>query len=213
MGTVKLFIVFPLVFLFCIESFAQELSIEKGDMIADIGIGYHPIAYNNFQTKLNDVNSASNEWAYSTGDFTVAVPTFSVVFQKAWFDDVTIGVQFSFNAFNYSYTSTTSGGQVEYASYLQNNTFLDLRGEYHFNRSLRLNSKCDFYAGALVGMASMYYSNADIYTINALGDKQNYAILHWLVTQQVVSVVPFRLTDKCRVMLNCPFTAVNRILQ
>jgi hypothetical protein len=122
--------------------FAQDAATNKGDVLFDIGVGL-----------------IGNEYAYSSTNYNYnnesryQIPTFSVALQKAFWDDITIGGQISFNAGGSKYDDYYQGNGY-YRTGVKNsqfNSFITARGEYHFNRLIGLDPKFDLYAGALVG--------------------------------------------------------------
>lgn len=136
----------------------QDAGTNKGDVLFDFGIGLvgNESAYSN-NDNYNNNNGYYNQSGYQ-------LPTFSLALQKAFWEDITIGGQLSFN-----------GGASTYDDYYQNdgyyrtdvknsnfNTFITARGEYHFNRLIGLDRKFDLYAGALVGFRISHY--VDTYT-------------------------------------------------
>jgi len=121
----------------------QDAATNKGDVLFDFGVGF-----------------VGNEYSYSSdynykNESSFQLPTFSLALQKAFWEDITIGGQFSIN-----------GGGSSYDDYYQNdgyyrkdvknsqvNSYFTARGEYHFNRLIGLDRKFDLYAGALVGFS------------------------------------------------------------
>ncbi|HSY61327.1 MAG TPA: hypothetical protein VK796_05595 [Cytophaga sp.] len=123
--------------------FAQDAATNKGDVLFDIGVGL-----------------IGNEYSYSSNynyhnESKYQLPTFSVALQKAFWDDITIGGQISFNGGGTKYDNYTQGDGY-YQTNIRNSNFTSYftaRGEYHFNRLIGLDPKFDLYAGALVGFS------------------------------------------------------------
>ncbi len=131
--------------------FAQDAATTKGDVFG-IGLIGNEYAYSNHNGHgngngyYNGNNSYYNESRFQ-------LPTFSVSLQKAFWDDITIGGQISTNwgGSNYDDYRQNDGYYRENVKDAQLNMFFTARGEYHFNRLIGLDPKCDFYAGALLG--------------------------------------------------------------
>jgi hypothetical protein len=139
----------------------QEAATNKGDMIFDFGVGvgggaYDGYTYQNYNNNYNNYNNNGHynghNWGNNGyGNNKMEIPTLSVSLQKAFWDDITIGGQISFNAFGNVYDYQQSDGYYQHSKYTQTNSFITARGEYHFNRLIGLNPKCDLYAGVLAG--------------------------------------------------------------
>ena len=122
----------------------QDAATNKGDVLFDFGIGL-----------------VGNEYSYSNsgynyrGENSYQLPTFSLALQKAFWEDITIGGQFSINAggSNYDNYYQNDGYYRTDVKNSQVNSYFTARGEYHFNRLIGLDPKFDFYAGALVGFS------------------------------------------------------------
>lgn len=126
----------------------QDAATNKGDVLFDFGIGL-----------------VGNEYSYSSnynyrGESSYQLPTFSLALQKAFWEDITIGGQFSINAagstyddYHDNYNNNHGGYYQTDVTYSQVNSYFTARGEYHFNRLIGLDRKFDLYAGALVGFS------------------------------------------------------------
>ncbi len=122
----------------------QDAATNKGDVLFDFGIGL-----------------VGNEYSYSNsgnnyrGENSFQLPTFSLALQKAFWEDITIGGQFSINGGGTSYDDYYKGDGY-YQKDVKNsqvNSYFTARGEYHFNRLIGLDRKFDLYAGALAGFS------------------------------------------------------------
>jgi hypothetical protein len=151
----------------------QEAATNKGDMIFDFGIGvgggdYNGYTYQNYNNNYNNYNNNGhyNGHAWGSngyGNNKIQIPTLSVSLQKAFWDDITIGGQISFNAFGNVYDYNDGNGYYQHSKYSQTNTFISARGEYHFNRLIGLAPKYDLYAGLLVGARITINKQSDTY--------------------------------------------------
>ena len=137
----------------------QDAATNKGDVLFDFGIGLvgNEYAYSHHNNNYNNNNGYYNESRYQ-------LPTFSLALQKAFWEDITIGGQLSFNGGGTKYDDYYKNDGY-YRKYVKNsnfNTFVTARGEYHFNRLIGLDRKFDLYAGVLVGFRISYL--VDSYT-------------------------------------------------
>ena len=133
----------------------QDAATNKGDVLFDFGVGFVGNEYSySDNNNFNQNNGYYNKSSYQ-------LPTFSVALQKAFWEDITIGGQLSFNT-----------GGTKYDDYYKNdgyyrtgvkntntNTFVTARGEYHFNRLIGLDRKFDLYAGVLLGLRISFYND------------------------------------------------------
>lgn len=131
----------------------QEAATNKGDVIMDFGIGVGGGDYDGhyYQAYSNNGNYYGNNRNYNNSN-KIRIPTLSVSIQKAFWDDITIGGQVSFNAFGSEYDRQDNSGYYIHEKFTQTNTYITARGEYHFNRLIGLDPKFDLYAGLLVGV-------------------------------------------------------------
>jgi len=121
----------------------QDAATNKGDVLFDFGVGF-----------------VGNEYSYSSnynyrGESSFQLPTFSLALQKAFWEDITIGGQFSINGGGSSYDDYYQGDGYYQTNVKHShvNSYFTARGEYHFNRLIGLDPKFDLYAGALVGFS------------------------------------------------------------
>lgn len=120
----------------------QDAATNKGDLILDIGVGFGGGYYS---------ENSYNAYGYSSSKG--GIPTLSVSLQKAFWEDITIGGEIAFNAYNEeSSWNNGNGTKASYQKYTQTNSFVLGKGEYHFNRLIGLDPKFDLYAGAIVGL-------------------------------------------------------------
>lgn len=121
------------------SAFAQDYATTKGDMLVDFGVGIG---------RAHGYYHYGNGW---NGDNHIVLPTFSVVVQKAFWDDITIGGFAAFNLYGSDYNQRNNNYSQEWRT-RESNFMFGARGEYHFNRLIDLDAKYDFYAGAVAGI-------------------------------------------------------------
>jgi hypothetical protein len=121
----------------------QDAATNKGDVLFDFGIGF-----------IGNEYSYSNDYNYKN-ESSFQLPTFSLALQKAFWEDITIGGQFSINGGGSSYDDWYKGDGYYQKDIKRShvNSYFTARGEYHFNRLIGLDPKFDLYAGALVGFS------------------------------------------------------------
>lgn len=125
---------------------AQDAATTKGDWILDFGVGVGGGYYNGYNPTYN-----GNKWNYTRSNSRLSLPTLSISLQKAFWDDITIGGQISFNAFVNEHDYQQNDGYYQHSKYAQTSSYFTARGEYHFNRLIGLDKKFDLYAGVLAG--------------------------------------------------------------
>jgi len=124
----------------------QDAATNKGDVILDVGVGFGGGYYSENSYNGNFYNG--NGYSKTQG----GIPTLSVSLQKAFWEDITIGGEIAFNAYNEEYSWNNNGNKSSYQKYNQTNTFILAKGEYHFNRLIGLDPKFDLYAGVIAGL-------------------------------------------------------------
>ena len=137
--------------LFLVTNAFSQYATSEGDSFFDFGVGVgraHGLSYYSYSYNYN--NGFNNGYRGGYGN-NIKVPTATIVYQKAFWDDITIGGILGFNVYGYSWDN--SG--VNYSESSKANewsSFIGARGEYHFNRLIDLDSQFDLYAGVMAGM-------------------------------------------------------------
>lgn len=142
----------------------QEAATNKGDVIMDFGIGVGGGDYNGYS--YQNYNNGNNWNGSYNRSNKMQIPTLSISLQKAFWDDITIGGQVSFNAFGSEYDRLDGNGYYRHSKYTQTNTYVTARGEYHFNRLIGLDPKFDLYAGLLAGVRITFNKESQRYDGN-----------------------------------------------
>lgn len=121
----------------------QDAGTNKGDVLFDFGVGF-----------VGNEYSYSNDYNYRN-ESSFQLPTFSLALQKAFWEDITIGGQFSINGGGRTYDDYYQGDGYyqKDVRHTHVNSYFTARGEYHFNRLIGLDRRFDLYAGALVGFS------------------------------------------------------------
>ncbi len=152
------------------SAYAQDYATTKGDMLVDFGVGIGR-AYGYYDS-YNDGYNNNNGYRWN-GNNHIIIPTISMVIQKAFWDDITIGGFAAFNLYGDNYSQSGPNYYQEWKT-RETSFMIGARGEYHFNRLIDLDSRFDLYAGAMAGVRiwgakwERHDSNGD-YSSNANG--------------------------------------------